>query len=1270
MPQISKKKLVGLSLAGGALVGVSTTNASADSIVSATTKGEGVTVIKGNSQAPNQSVINNLNSQIQSLQAGSNGIIKISETPTIVTNDDVEKTKQAISQLSSLVQQYNELKAQLNAQNQNNLSLVGMSGPDNSVTATGSTLNESISNMQQQIEQMKKMKLANDNAINQNIVHSTQNQNELVQKVIEANKQISQEASNSNQTKNGIVGNLDEINRKSQDSEAQGGIVVDNSKTQQVNTVQTDLTVKDKVFVNRIDAVDAERDKIIQNIRNQKANNDKLTLDAQNYKANAVYNIDDLNQWLKDQKAVAEQAKKDSEPSTTSITKMDDYKKQTLDKLNQALNELKSKNASQQMIDKVQKAIDQVNKSNITKEPLPPVGQKEPYDFGDIGQKQDVQNGSQDGTIANTKSTEEQKIKEAIANGVKQVQQSNQQALDFMNPKIDKNTKQVDDFLEKINKGGIGSQIDDSFLDNRHIYTNNDTNAIKDFYQKYIKNALAQTESNVDSVMKQIDNDDYINHVSGNPSIAQLSAAIYARNAGTMGDGFGSVMLRDTNINRIVGNIEIPQSRKVFADSRVDGGAQAVYNALLHLPGYALSRTAYSELPALKDLNDQYLHPNGSEDPKHAENTLTLVTNSPTIRVELPDSFVYTDSQGNTKTARTYVDISATTYDGRDINDALPKTESGSYALYVYNLQINPYTGQLVTGTSYIAMQGKFAGSGTKFPNLNAGGEHMDLNDFNTIGGPQDQTAAKGVGLAQSIRVFVEPWNQEALKYAKHAPLYISDIDDKQQLIAYTGTTSGKGPKIVTAENSGQQLGTSDWKNPYGQTGQAISITSYNSDRTTGTTQRNTNLDSQSAAIYNVAGDNSQLGLSDIRVTMRSKGDASTNNTYMAIDTALFAPFGIVGQPNLDLEQINTNVKTSEVNIPTAKAHTEGQYKVNSEIQRIEGEEIPQFVPTKNMSVDLTLPQFKLPEDKEKRASSNTSMIVKRAGDTTKKTASGNSLTVRSQSNDKITASGNSLVVRTSEINKITASGNSLVVRTTEPIAFVTGSGNSLTVQTMNEAVKNNDITAIKLHDASPVITKNTDGSYDMTMSLYIDPSLDSTAKEAINDWVTALKSQNINLKPSFANDINTLSKGVTLAILEANDDTEVTSSKQNPNEIDATMAGIGGLTTKMSDNVLTGDGENDKFNASGTVTAGDILRNSKYAIQLNTQGLQGAIFKNSAMNGKLNVNVLKHEIGHVFGLEHDDSDTLMSRLVTDKVFTGEISTKDAKLVADKITNM
>lgn len=63
MPQISKKKLFGLSC--GALVGVSTTNASADSIVSATTKGEGVTVIKGNSQVPKQSVINNLNAQIQ-----------------------------------------------------------------------------------------------------------------------------------------------------------------------------------------------------------------------------------------------------------------------------------------------------------------------------------------------------------------------------------------------------------------------------------------------------------------------------------------------------------------------------------------------------------------------------------------------------------------------------------------------------------------------------------------------------------------------------------------------------------------------------------------------------------------------------------------------------------------------------------------------------------------------------------------------------------------------------------------------------------------------------------------------------------------------------------------------------------------------------------------------------------------------------------------------------------------------------------------------------
>lgn len=56
-------------------------------------------------------------------------------------------------------------------------------------------------------------------------------------------------------------------------------------------------------------------------------------------------------------------------------------------------------------------------------------------------------------------------------------------------------------------------------------------------------------------------------------------------------------------------------------------------------------------------------------------------------------------------------------------------------------------------------------------------------------------------------------------------------------------------------------------------------------------------------------------------------------------------------------------------------------------------------------------------------------------------------------------------------------------------------------------------------------------------------------------------------------------------------------------------------------------------------------------------------------MGGYLSMNVLKHEIGHVFGLTHSIEDSLMSPYVSDVVFTGSISNASAYNAAENLKN-
>lgn len=1349
MPQIKKKKVVTSAVLGSGVLGaavIGSSIASADTVVTSGTSGAGQTVISDNNDVPNQSVINLINSQLRNLQEQSGGIVQIASTPKVATTQDVSKLQDSIVKLQSLITKYNSLKAQLEAQNKSNAALTGMVGADNTSNVTGGNISQTTTNLNDLVSQMEKMVASNQTKLDTNANGHSEN-NALTQKVIQNNQAITNASDSLNNIKNGIVGNLDDVNRKSEDSKTAGGIVVDNTETQKVNTVETHAVVNDKMTtVSTIAQADKERDRILQDIKNTNAKNSKHAESSADYKANAIWNIDDINVWLKKMQTKAEKAKEDSLAATTSITNMANYKSTSMTKLEEAMRILVENKAPQSQIDNLQKAINVLKASELAQVALPPVGQKDPIEFGDIGQTQTTQNGAQDGTIDDTKKTQDNKLTSEIASGVAKVVASNNAANAAITPTINNNTTAIDKYLDALRKGGKGVQVDTTFLNGMQIYNTNNNATIRNFYQNFVKNAISQTEDTVKSVYDKINNADQLNTVPTNTTIAQLSAAMFAANAGTMNDGFGSVMLPSSNINDLVTGFQIAPNATMWADSRNvapvaghPGGAAAVYDALVHLLGYAnvagggsgayggyintgniSSNYGLAGFAALQDMKQQYLDANGSK------NTLTFVSDSPQLAIKIKDAFVYTKADGSVGRAPIDVTVSATSYSGTDIYKEMQTngaTASGTRPLFVYNFQINPYTGQLVAGVSYIAMQGYTAGTGTDIPSVSGGGEGSQMAlysnatartltpsgfSFRTVeasslasglkmqlasngfplsmGMPMGQEVAQGIGLAQSIRVQVDPTNAQAIKYAQHAPLFVSDIDDGQELIAYTGGNRGKGPKIITAEGQTNNHNISNWNNIYGQGGTAFGIIAHNNDNVTGTTDKTTTIDSQSAAVFNVKGDNTQIGLRDMRVTLRSRGSAANGYSYQAVDTALFAPFGIVGAPSINIDAINTSVNTLEVNIPTAKAETKGKYNLASSIEYLTGSTWGTVGPTENMSGEFVLPSYLPINNPDKIASSNTSIVVTQKDATSTKTASGSSLTVIAKNNPSKTASGNSLVVISRPTSTNTASGSSLLVQSQDTIS-TTSSGSSLVVQSKQalgfltendgamvlaniaDTAKSGDKTAIKLMSVIPDVGESENGLTPVSISAYVDPEILDMATSALNDWASALAKQGVKLNVNYTSSVDDLRKGVTVAILKASNNNEQIGSRQEAGYDDETLDGLGGLATLVGNSVVSPNGRNDVYNASGTVKAGDVLNNTLTVIQLNTEALATQATKNQIMGGNLSRNVLKHELGHVFGLTHSVEDSLMTPYVSDVVFTGSVSNVSAYEAAENLKN-
>ena len=1249
MSQISKRKSIKTfgSLTFAGLTGVagvaSLGTANADEytsmdVISASEKGSGVDKIT--TSTANSVSVEKYNELIRSLSNNSVVTVDGSVTADSATVNDLQ---QNFDKIRDLITQYNSVKSQLDTQAQNYTELTGgtldedqthtivvdaSKGYANVVT----TLTNAINNAKQMQEDNKKV-------IGVLAKASTKQSAEVIKAKDAANAEIVRAAETNTHTDDGIVGNLDKIKRASEDSKASDGVVVDYSATDKVNTVAPTAEQAKPIEVYDIAGVNDAKAKILDKINEAHAENNKVAVDVAKYRDNSLVNIDTINKWLASERTTAENVGQQIDKSMGSLDKIQTYRESNIKKLQEARAHILdpktkgSDKAKQKIVEGIDQAIKNLQETKVNKKVVAELN-KEVTDFGDIGRNpNEVKQIASDITKKN-QGVINQNLEKVKANSATIAQ------------KFDSDTAaeqdKINKFVERVQKSiGAGAQVTDDWLQQRQIFQQSDR------YKSYIQAALKQTEAEIDGVItgKKTENGITIKSVRPDTSAALASASEYqAQSDNGFTDGFGSPMLPSKNIN----DFATVRGNKLLNSQR-DGGAQAVYDAMK-----AKVWKLFDSNPVLSDIRNQHFGTVNSS------NVLLVASFEPSVTVDLKDSFVSVDKDGNTSTHPMSLKLSLTDENGNSLTKAFrdnPKNAGvGNLInpLYVFYLSVDPVTGALVTGGGYIPTttpNGIGGGSQSGGGELRLGSADNSASDNIAWGSIARHSLSlesnvdyDGKGLILKTQVAVD---NGAGKLAAYAPLYISDIDDGQFLHINKGANldvlmSGQGASITDAGNF-------------------YKVTSSNLGKDNGA-NGTTNLDSQSVLIFgaDTKPDSSTEGVGI------GHGVAAGGLSYQDIDVALFAPFGIIGgitPPKVDAHAYD--IDTFSVAKPNAKAHTEGKYAPKQFIQKIKYQPTHTNGDVSNIDLKLTLPQL-VNNTTEKRASSNTSMTV-RGRTRTQRTSSGNSLVVRPVSRNERTSSGNSLVVRPVSRNERTSSGNSLVVREITRNER-TSSGNTLVVRTLiPQSVENKETKT-----STPVVpvingtdTNGANATADVTkkgvevnVSVYADPAVATVADKALTAWKQALAGKNVTLNATITSDKDALNKGVTMAFLDADNTTTKLSNAQDSvgtdDDSQFEMKDLAGLSMTTSHLKLVDADANDKYNRDGSIKSGDVLKNSKYIIQLNTETIP-----TDKQSG-----VLAHEIGHLFGLVHDDGDTLMTTFYDDSDFTGEISNYDATVAA------
>lgn len=1324
MSQISKRNrnAAKLAFAGVGMITLplfTLTDASADAVNGSTviygnSNAGGSTKITNNADVPDAGAVTTLNSSIRNLQAESNGIIHISPVPTTITKAELAATQAKVNQLVQLVQTYNQNKAQLNAQDNTMESFTGKKAVDTYTKIDGSNLDNALSQMQSINSQMSGMINGNQNTVNKTAQDSA-TRTTLDDAVKSANQQITNASGSIKDAQDGIYGNMDDVKRKSYDSSQQDGVKVDNTQTQQVNTVKTNVQPVQYTKVSSVSDINNALNNILNNVKNQTVDINNQTKAAGDYKDNALHNIDDVNQWLQNERRVGEQVKSTIDNNTTTaINNLNQARDNAVAALQQIYHTLQNQpnKLPQYIMDKVQKRIDDavkvVNTSVVKTNQLANIQMNggNAVDFGSIGTKQDVQNGSTNGTIQNTKDTQAADFQNQITNVINQQTQSINDATKSASDMTSWNQTQINKFLDTMSKG---SAFPKSYLQSMDIYKNSPG------YKKYIDEVLNTNydDNELQSIAKKLDKSD-VATVPNGTSVAKVAAALYMANQKEIGNGFGSVMFKSTNLNDM--NIKV-NAPGLILDSRDSGGTQGILDFFKY---HTLGNTAghWTDFSAVRNLEDVV---NNSETPDGKDTSITFVTSRPSMAIKIPDAFVTVNKEGKVESHALNVSATMTSYYGGSLINQIHDTyksvaASGGHPTFIYTFYINKYTGQLIVTTGYIITQGAAVGSGSSGTVSGSGGgetvgaqvlssttditgETRILNNTDTAitnkwsnvqithtygdgltsGPSHDVGQLFGAGnsslyhggLAQTVKFSVDGGGN----FAAYAPLYVSDIDDGQELVTYLGNSKGKS-QIVTGDGN-NRLKASSWHSPFdGDDGTPSGFSASQGSNENSAIVKTTNINKYSAFIYKFG-----TGLNNMRVTLRSLSDHGDN--YQNISTSFFAPFGVMpaipDPPKIDVKNFTGVVNTADVTKPTAKAHTEGNYTINAQPMYIQSDtHIDGDV--KNMSAYLDLPTYTGVKPTTMTTASNDSFVVRQNQPTTRVTGAGNSLVIRYTNTPRLTASGNSLVIRNAQRNGLTASGNSLVVTgystgvntpkgNTPLVTSVSSTGlvsvdanGKLVMNSLNNAMSTNAV-ANKIVNNAPVVTSNADGTHTVSMAVYVDPAIQAVAQQALNDWKTALATKGVTLNANLTTSVSDLKSGVALAILNSNNSDVRADSQSGQDNLDQ----IGGLTTKGVYTNLNADNGKAKFNADGTVTAGDALKNAGTVIQLNNQGIGS--YQNYLGKTNMNVSILKHEIGHSFGLQHVQGDSLITPGAGNATFTGQISDEDATLAARNLVN-
>lgn len=1230
---MSKKLIVASTV--GTLAGALAGSVSADEVVRSTERGGGSDVISDStavSSSVDQTQIDRINEQLRQLAAQSNGLITINEKVVVANGDTIKDFAANADKVEASLKAYKEAFDTYARE----AALHGRDVDGSLDNATVRRLSTSADFMERFNEKTAELK-ARANKLAET---PTVEKNPVVNKAFDdANKVISDRARELNNSNNGVLGDYDKLKRSAEDSKAKlanGGIAldVDTTGTQTVSNNKVDtktltetVTLDNKHPNESIAAITAARDKLLKDMEASVAQNSATSVNVDNYVDTALKNKADVEAWLQKETARVRNVRDEIAKNTDSVSHFKTYKEQVLKTLDEdrakaeKITNERIRNKTLAYIDEAKKVVsEQVD----LKVKVAATLKVDEIDFGNLGRSNaEIMKIANDTTASITK---------LINDNMVAVKTSNKDANDALNTTKVDNDKQMKDFhdqLEKALKKPI-SQIDEEWVEARQIYGQSPD------YQTYIKKAMGQTQDAIDGVVKETINKGgvTIKRVDANTSAATASAAEYqAQSKNGFDNGFGSPMVPSLNVN----DFATVRGHKAM-NSQTDGGAQKIIDTLTNknTPGGIWGDNT-SQWGVIQDVVGQHMNVVG------ANKVLLVASLKPEVTFDLKDSFAYVDEDGKTHTANSSLKLSYTTEQGTSIGDALREHYPTAMPLYLFYLSVDPKTGALVAGGGYIptSLATSAVGSGdggfstvSDFK-LRLGAASDSADDTAIVWGrsgssgvnarlstmplgSDTQLGAESLGGRLNVSYAVD---NAAGKWAQYAPLYISDIDDGQ----YLGLSKGAQTDVFM---SGQGISVEDagtfYKVKSSDLGRKIAAT--------GTT----NIDSQSVLVF---GKDTQPD----SVTGIAIGHGPTGTTsYHAIDVSLFAPFGVVGsvQPKVELKGVEKTLNTFAISDLKARAHTDNKTTTTQVDARLVRK--PSFtstIPTpagnERYIISLLAPGKMTPP---KVVASNTSMVVRQLADDVKRTASGNSLVVRTLSKDLRTASGNSLTVRTIDKAERTASGNSMTVRTIDKKER-TASGNSLAVRALTNKTVAETVTdhSLKEDVKTALVTPNDQAIH---FTVYVEPEIRAEAEKALTLWADGLAKFGTTLDVTYTDNVADLASGVDLAILAAdNKSTRVDVASKSLGKPDGQdeafeMADLAGLMSKLGAQDQVALDPEDKFNRSGTISDARLFGKTTNVIQMNTQAQSQSadIYK-----------TLAHEIGHVFGLEHDDEDPLMS---------------------------